>query len=399
MITSFRLNYLVIVGTLALLQFGCLKGNFKSAKVQEITQNSIQDPLPLPETVPAPQPSPQPNPQPQPQPQPQPSPSTLTPALMATGHFKTSMYSCDGGESWRGYRTSSTTTRCWEGPGAVECDHTSLSNRGLAYGPQGFVASFGWGSPGSVELFDRSAKSWQTVQSGNTWAGVAYGSGVYILNERQPLVSSNATAWNRGGDINFRPWNARRIYFVNQQNGFFVSVANSGDDHDLMISTNNGQSWSRPTTLPSQCGNGRLAHDSQSTLVLSSAALCVSTDSGRTWRTLSGLPANSQNLIYDGSEFKLYHFGRVYRSANGINWTNQLVTLNGRTSAESELGLLEYQPTLRKYVLIAQSWGRFYELTKYYHSLDGINFIETTNAPRTPHPMVHISSGFIENCQ
>jgi hypothetical protein len=320
----------------------------------------------------------------------------LVPGFVSVGHLKSTMYSCDG-TTWKGYRTANASLRCWDNSqGNFDCDHSPTSSMGVAYGPAGFMATYGWGQAGQVEL-SNNATTWSVVQSGGTWAGIAYGNNTYILNERSPLVSSDSGQnWIRGGDINFIPWNARKISFINLNGGLFISTANSSGTMDLMISRNNGASFSRPTTLPASCGEGFFANNN-TTILLLSESLCRSTDFGQTWQVLTK-PA-SGSIIFDGSEFKIFDIGKVYRSSNGTTWTQTTLQLNGVNTASLSLSNVAYHSESHKYVAINQSWQAWYEQTEFYRSDNGVNWIRLNksagDAPTNAHPVKQITAGYL----
>lgn len=334
-------------------------------------------------------------------PSPSPAPNSAPNAIMVTGHWGSSLYSCDGGLTWEGYQSLDPNFRCWDPAfGNVDCDHAASSNFGLAAGPLGFVASYGWGRPGQVAA-TRNGRDWSVVQSGSTWAGVAFGAGTYILNERRPLVSTDLITWNNGGALNFTPWNARRIFFVQQGEGLFISTAQSGDVQDLMISRDRGQSWQRPTNLPASCGNGSVANSAQTILLLSSS-LCRSTDQGQSWQVMEYRPPGGE-ILFDGQEFKVYDRGRVYRSVDGRGWAPENLQVGGVNQSDLSFSLVAYQPSLRRYAAIAQGWNRWYENTQYYHSDNGINWSRVDKAmgraPLAPHPVRQIAVGRLEICR
>lgn len=389
---------------------GCSENGFESKGVQSLSSNngssrsdtlspeptnespSPDDPNDPPVVINPPNPTPTPDPTPQPSPQAQ-------PAFMVTGHWQSSMYSCDGGMTWKGYRSLDNNFRCWSAAhGNVDCDHASSSNFGLAYGPLGFIASFGWGQPGPVRS-TLNGDQWSTVHSGETWAGIAYGRDTYILNSRTPLRSENLTTWQRGGDINFNVWNARRIFYVPLNSGVFISTAESGDTQDLMISTDAGVSWRRPNGLPTNCGNGVVAYDNSRILLLSKS-LCRSTDGGLTWQEMNVRP-NGDKIIYGGGEFKVYGNGRAYRSVDGNGWVPTDLQVNG-SNTYLDFEVVAYHPQTQKYVAIQQGWGRWYEQTQYYRSDDGVRWTllnKASSAPVAPHPVRQIAVGYLENCQ
>jgi len=270
---------------------------------------------------------------------------------------------------------------------------------GVAYGPSGFVATFGWGAPGRVQISDDGV-NWRVVQQGSTWSGVAFGNDTYILNDRSPLISSNGATWQNGGALNFVPWNSRRIFFVPHNGGVFISTAESSGVFDLMISRDNGRTFRHPTQRPSGCGSGLLAH-SANRIVLLSQSLCVSSDAGETWQVVNTRLDASQ-LLYDGQEFRAYGYGTVARSTDGLTWTQSSFQVNGGSAGGIQLGEISRHPATGRYVAISQDWAAYYDRTQYYYSDNGLNWIRLNKAagaaPVSIHPIRQIAAGYVKGC-
>ena len=325
---------------------------------------------------------------------------TSVPVFMAGGHLQSSMVSCDGGQSWRGYQSSQPRKRCWDSFDYIDCDFHEESVTGLTYGPGGFILTFGASTPGVVTQ-TTNGRDFIEIDSGNTWSGVAYGSGTYVLNARVPkLFSWDLLKEQKGGDLDFLPFNARGISYVDQGDGFFVSQARSGGVVDLMISRDQGESWQRPSTIPSSCVDGEIAFN-QEMVALLGADLCLSTDQGKSWEIVEDAPKASQ-VFYANNRFVMYSDsspGSVYTSSDGLKWETAKRKLAGK-DAEFDLGLIGHDTGTQRFVAIAQGWDQLYEKTEYYMSDDGIDWqkLDTSVAsvPTAPHPMRFVTSGFME---
>ena len=332
------------------------------------------------------------------------------PAFVATGHMQSSMYSCDGGVTWKGYQTESTSVRCWDesSPNNVECNHTSFSASGLAYGADGFMATFGWGPLGDV-VITANGNDWDIVKTNVMKGGVSYGNGIYLLNNRTVELSDNGgLTWARAGKVNFSSAStARKTAFVNQGQGIFFS-SGSASITELQVSRDNGQTFNVPSSLPSSCGDGEMVYN-DSTILLKSNSLCRSTDQGDTWQVVSNPPSVGQGakLVYANGLFRYYNRTSVYTSVDGLTWGNQQpITLTAGSTMDSSRGIgghIEYHPELDSYVAISQAGGHFYESTEYYHSKNGFEWTQVNkvqgNAPLSPHPVRHLKAGYIPNCQ
>ncbi len=331
-----------------------------------------------------------------------PDPENAGPALMAIGHMQMTMYSCDGGRTWEGYQSANNNQRCWDrNADDFDCDHDSTSGKGVTWGEDGFMATFGWGTPGQV-IKTTDGTNWTPVHQGATFAGVSYGNSTYYLNSRRNnLVSQDGgSTWTEAGDVLSTPFNQRQTFFIPGGGGRFVSLSSSGGVVDMMISRDNGLSFVHPDVLPEGCGEGAYAIGQQS-IIVNSDITCVSSDNGDTW-VPAAAPGNGQ-LLFNGEEFRSYGRGHFMRTPDGvINWTRVDVTLNGAPANNLELRHVTYQPQLNRYSANNQRWQNWYESTEFYWSDDGIDWHivdkAAGDAPLSPHPIRAIASGFLETC-
>lgn len=335
------------------------------------------------------------NPNPNPDPDPPSPPVGLVPAFVSTGKMRSTMYSCNG-TTWKGYRTQNSNARCEN----MDCDHSPYSSLGIAYGSNTFVATYGWGYGGNVEI-STDAINWTTVHTGGYFAGVAFGNNTFVLNEWQPLYSTNGgITWSNSQPISFLVNNPRRIHFANTGPGVFITQAEAGGTFDLLISTDSGRSFTRPPR-PSNCGVGAVAHNNNSILMLS-RSLCRSTNNGQTWQEITPRPSGNV-IIHNGTEFRIYSSGQIHRSIDGTSWTTTPIRLNN-TNSNLHFDHVAFHPTLNKYVGIFPD-DYYYERTRYFHSDDGLNWQEITrsaaNVPLSPHPITQITTGFLpaSSCQ
>ncbi len=331
-------------------------------------------------------------------------PADLGAALMAVGHMQSSMYSCDGGRTWEGYQSASSSQRCWDNTADnFDCDHDSTSALGVAYGDGDFMATFGWGQPGQV-IKTSDGQNWEQVHQGATFAGVSYGNGIYYLNERNSgLVSSDDGAtWNPAGPVLSIPYNQRQTFFIRSGGGRFVSLSDSSGVGDIMISKNNGASFEHPTVLPTGCGNGSYAQSNQVVMVMSQQ-LCVSVDSGDSWLPTTP-PSGTRGLLFNGVEFRTYGRGHFLKTPDYmVVWTRTNLMVDGQAAPNLDLKDVTYQPDWGRYSGHTQSWQNWYEDTQFYYSDDGIDWHRVAKenglAPMAPHPIRAVTSGYLEVCK
>ncbi len=94
------------------------------------------------------------------------------------------------------------------------CDHHPGAVQGLAHGDGWWVATWGWGPPGSVRR-SQDGQTWQTVVEGTTFGGLAYGDGTFLLGARTPQVSVDGGAtWTEGGPADFEAVSGATIHNV-----------------------------------------------------------------------------------------------------------------------------------------------------------------------------------------
>lgn len=324
-------------------------------------------------------------------------------ALLVTGHMKASMYSCDGGLTWEGYRSFDNEKRCWQKQADnFDCDHDFTSNKGLTYGPKGFMATFGWGKIQGGADYTEDGNIWTRVADGN-FAGLAASSEVYVLHSREPRIVDSQLAVSIGNRISYSVNNARTMQFLDIGSGLFMGAANTNGISDFMVSRDGGRTFNRPLELPEVCGNGRIAHNGSRILLhMRDDTLCYSDDLGETWQVAQDSPPQTSGLLFAEGFFKLYAEWRVYLSKDGMNWQEEVLTVNGQPHRRPVPGLVSYDPVHKRYAWIGQSWQTWYEKTQYYFSDDGIQWTSVNKlageAPLAPHPMKAIAFGFLSSC-
>jgi len=322
------------------------------------------------------------------------------PVIMAVGHMRSSMYSCDGGESWVGYRSANDQLRCWDRDADdFDCDHDSTSMLGVTYGDQGFMMTTGWGQPGQVEV-TTDALNYSVVDQGSTWAGVSYGNGVYILHSRRPIVSNDGGAnWFDGGQANYTPFNARRIEFIDQGQGYFLAQAQSGDVRDALISRDNGLTWESPNQMPESCSNGTIAYSDNVALIIAED-ICRSTDQGENWTVIDAGASMGNHVVYAQNEFYIYNTvsNQRHKSNDGLTWQTETFTLGDSSDNSFRLSRVYYNKDMNRFISINQGWQSWYENTRYFYSDDGLSWSEVPrNSAGAPHahPVRAVAMGYL----
>lgn len=292
---------------------------------------------------------------------------TGAPLFVAHGHFARTTVSCDDGQSWVANQSSDDAARCWSNNNLPDCDHAAGSARGITYGDGWFVATFGWGEQGEIRR-SQDGVVWEPVTSETTFAGVAYGNGVFMAGSSAPSRSTDGGATWTELDYVVNE-NVRRTGFVDAAGGLFVMAS----DGPLVFSDDDGDTWWEPTQLPNGCGHnimfsGGIAYGNDTLVVLNGDGLaCRSTDGGQTF-TSADLGANvSSDLIFDGAKFMAWSYGNLHESSDGESWTTTPLTQSIEIGpvAQSSDGTL---------VAVNGGWQVWYEQQAYFRSADGITW-------------------------
>jgi hypothetical protein len=292
------------------------------------------------------------------------------PMFVAEGHMGRTTISCDGGHTWVANRSDDDALVCWPPPDQIpDCDHNASAGRGIGFGPNGFVATFGWGDPGSLRL-STDGVAWAEVQQGETFGGVAYGSGVYLAAGYTPWRSPDGSSWTALGPAGIsQP--VRRFGFVAHDGGRFLLVAEGGGQVELAVSADGGGSWTFPS-WPAGCGQsiqteGGIAYGNGVAVVLGGNGLaCASSDGGDSWTSTPVAGQIDSHLVWNGAEFFAWASGTAYHSSDGTSWTSTPITpasIDIGPAAAADDGTI---------VAVRGGWQVWYDEQEFYRSDDGL---------------------------
>jgi hypothetical protein len=311
--------------------------------------------------------------------------------------------SCDDGRTWPVDASDDDTFRCFVDG---DCDHDPGAGRGITFGDDAFVATFGWGFPGSIRRLGSGEAVFSEVLGGHTFAGVFYDDGVFLAAERPPYRSTDGGAtFGAAGDVQSAQWNTRR---TGGGEGLFLVAFDSGAS-DLNVSDDGGVTFRRPTTWPAACGRslqweGGLAVQGGVALVVGGDGVaCRSTDSGDTWVEVQLGGSVSGRLVVTGTAFETW--GEVggqpvrFRSSDGAAWTTDPLTVNlaaGGTASGPTVGAVARGPN-GTYVAVNGGWDQWYERQRFYRSTDGVTWDELAAGAFTGgHPVRFAAAGAVD---
>jgi hypothetical protein len=318
-------------------------------------------------------------------------PPGLVPLFVAQGNLGRTTVSCDDGRTWVANQSDDDAAVCFTG--GLDCDHSAGAGRGITWGNGWFVATFGWGPPGAIRR-SRDGVVWEKVTQNTTFAGVAFGNGIFLAGS-QPAWAANAegAAWARTGEPAFREGNVRRTAFLPHGGGLFIIYAFTSAN-EAMLSSDNGKTWWHPATMPADCGadqwSGGMASGNGVILMVSPAGrACRSTDGGMSFSTAAMGGTVRGRLLWTGTEFMTWGDRGVYRSPDGAAWTAQQTT-----PANILIG-----PVARgdggTFVAVKDEWQQWYDKQEFYRSTDGVTW---QTLPRGSyagsHPVSFVAFGY-----
>ena len=313
----------------------------------------------------------------------------LIPLFVAQGVVGRTTVSCDDGRTWVANHDDDPNVRC---NNPTDCGHAGNSGRGIAYGNGWFVATFGWGVPGDIRR-SRDGEIWEKVIQDTWFAGIAFGSNVFVVGERPPWIANpDGSNWRRGSEPNFQAM-VRRIAFLPQGGGGVFVIFGNDPGNDMVLSSDGAATWWRPTTRPPECttdmGQGGMAAGGGVMLIVNHMGVaCRSTDGGKNWTPLAmGGFVNGQ-VVWSGSEFMTYGERGLYRSRDGLTWTTQQTS-----PPDLFIGPITISDG-GTFVAAKDAWMEWYDKQEFYRSRDGVNWEVLPKTAFVPsHPIAFIASG------
>jgi hypothetical protein len=348
------------------------------------------------------------------------------PMFVAQGMLGRTTISCDDGHTWVADRAwdeegdallcgSTEPVRCWESAcqffsggecqaQATECDcgHHPGFSKGVAFGADAFVATWGWGYSGSVRRSVDGVHWEETLADDVTFGGLAYGAGRFVLSSRNPRYSADGVTWTAGQEANFQgpdgeiTWSVRRFVFADYDTGRFIATADP--PHSVLVSSDGGETWWPPSFRPPQClldqsTYGGMAYGNGVVVSIGSdGTACRSTDGGDNWELGSvGGDNVLGHVVWTGREFAVWAPGMRYTSPDGVQWTGTPTVPEGVW-----LGPVAMSEATGTFVAVSRVWDG-YEQQSFLRSEDGITWEPLgEGAFSGGHPIFHIAFGYGE---
>lgn len=346
------------------------------------------------------------------------------PIFVAQGNLGRTMISCDDGNTWVGNRSwdvegdplvcgTKQARRCTD----TQCSYTVMGQcksepccydtpdipKGVIYGAGAFVATWGWGQPGSVRRSPNGI-DWTTTHPDDTFGGVAFGGGKFVVASRAPFFSTDGSTWTASKPADFRNndgstmWSVRRFgYAEYQSEGRFVAVASGNTDRDMLVSSDGGQNWWRPTTIPSACAldvstyGGIVSANGIIVIVDQHANACRSTDGGKTWSvSATGATQVLSHGVWTGKEFRFWaDDAYMLTSTDGASWTKT------RMATPMRLGPVALGAS-GTFVATGSVWDG-YEKQHFFRSTDGLTWKSLpTTAFAQGHSIFYLAFGYAD---
>ncbi len=326
------------------------------------------------------------------------APPGTTAAFVAQGHAGRTTVSCDDGRTWVADRSDAPTIRCFEG--GNDCDHDPGAGRGLTSGGGYFLATFGWGKPGSIRRSDDGV-TWTKVLEGTTFGGMVWNDGFLAASRTGRVSKDLGLSWTNVTEAPTDQWNVRSAAFVE---GIGAVMLLSDAKPDLVISADLGKTWRKPTTFPATCGNNVQGIAGAATAFAvfgADGVVCVSSDGGKTFTASNVGGTIDAAPVFTGKTF--YAWGAVggarqrFESADGKVWTKSKTSVRSVAGNGPDLGPVAWSASTGTFVGVKGGWMQWYEKQAFYRSEDGLVWDALPAGAFTPsHPIRTIAYGSVK---
>jgi len=356
------------------------------------------------------------------------APAGKVPVFIAQGMVGRTTISCDDGKTWVADRawdsenndhlcgstnvvcddaSSSCSQRWYDGECSTftpcDCGHSPGFSKGVTFDGEQFVATWGWGWPGTVAR-STNGVDWEPTMEDANFGGIAFGAGRYVLAARDNFWSADGVTWTAGATAEFSGpnepiiWSVRSFAFADYEAGRFIATASGNVDMDVLTSSDGGETWWRPSVLPPGCGSGvstygGIVYGNGIIAMIGVGSACRSLDGGDTW-TLSTFTDDlivANPIFRDGAFWVWSHYDHVlFTSADALTWTETAMTTPTTLAAVSQ------NPTTGTLVAVSSMW-QGYDAQEFLRSSDGLTWEALGDGAFVKsHPIFDVQFGYAD---
>jgi hypothetical protein len=189
-------------------------------------------------------------------------------------------------------------------------------------------------------------------------------------------------------------WNARDVGFADAVGGVFVAGASSGNGQDLLVSHDQGQSWTRPAGSWA-CGGDfeAVAGHGDVIVVVFADRACRSADGGASFAPIE--LAGGRGVVHDGEQFVAWTNQQRSTSTDGARWQTTPLVVEGLPAGHGfDLGPIARSGETGTYVSVRGGWMQWYDAQDFYRSEDGITWqVRPAGSFVASHRIRHIAYG------
>ncbi|MEM9071790.1 MAG: hypothetical protein AAGE52_24990 [Myxococcota bacterium] len=246
-------------------------------------------------------------------------------AIVAQGYLGRSLVSCDDGRTWA-YENAGAPGSC----GGTDCLHHATSPQGLGFGGGSWFRAEGWGAnPGRIFVSPGGREWRQVFETDRRPLGGFAVDGEWLIaieHSRVYRSSDEGVTWTRTDGVRENP---RRLETIELTSGPVLAAIYAGAFAIFAVSTDAGASWNvpdreDPAEWPAGCQSMRRMrgfHGAGTTLVATSLeAFCVTSDFGRTYRSLEPPFSPTSNVVQHDGIIWSYSSGAAHRTTDGFDW-------------------------------------------------------------------------------
>ncbi len=303
--------------------------------------------------------------------------------IFAAGQNERTAMSCDDGETWFNDRSADDSAR-----GEIVQGHSPRTFYGISDADGYTYINYGWGYNGSLKR-SKDGLNWETVRSGSWGGGVAaFKDQVFHAGPDWSTSSTFGSAWNKLTNIDSVASGISYGAVYKVKDSIFIA----GRGAHMAASYDKGSTWTLlQDVLPTKSqlrsfaeGNGVIVTVGKTYVngQLSTGYITRSADGGKTWSSVQ-IGNDWSSVVFNGTHFLAWtnavDNARVYKSADGLNWTNTFIKINGQNAGWYFAPAAAYNKKTGTYIFVSGGNGD-YSAQTVYKSTDGVDWIKSDPA-------------------